>query len=84
MANLTLTIEDELLRQARLRALEQGQSINSLVRLWLERYVGETTQREASETIIAIGNRAAAYSGARGRSWIRDDAYVDRVERRDA
>jgi predicted HicB family RNase H-like nuclease len=31
MANLTITIDDEILRRARLRALEQETSVNSLV-----------------------------------------------------
>ena len=35
MANLTITIDDELLRRARLRALEQGTSVNALLRDYL-------------------------------------------------
>ena len=36
MANLTLAVDDQLLRQARLRALEQGTSVNALLRDYLE------------------------------------------------
>ena len=32
MANLTIAIEDEVLRKARLKALEQGTSVNALLR----------------------------------------------------
>lgn len=81
MANLTLTIADELLRKARVRALEQGTSVNRLVREWLERYAGDD-ERSATEAIIEIGDQAHASSGAHGRDWTRDDAYADRVERR--
>lgn len=78
MANLTLSIADELLRKARIRALEQGTSVNSLVRAWLERYAGDD-ERSATEAIIQLGDQANAASGAHGREWTRGDAYADRV-----
>lgn len=81
MANLTLTIPEDVLRRARIRALEQGASVNGLVRDWLERYAADDRQREATEAIIAIGKRAGASSGASGRTWTRDDAYEDRLNR---
>lgn len=82
MANLTLTIDDDLLRRARIRALEQGASVNGLVREWLERYADEDRQRAATEEIIAIAGRSHASSGPGGREWSRDDAYEDRIGRR--
>ncbi len=39
MANLTLAIDDELLHQARLVALEQRTTVNALVRRYLEEIV---------------------------------------------
>jgi predicted HicB family RNase H-like nuclease len=42
MGNLTLTIDDDLLRRARIRALEQGTSVNSLVREYLRHVAGES------------------------------------------
>lgn len=75
MANLTLTVDEDLLRRARVRALEQGTSVNGLVRDWLERFAGDNAQRQASEEIIAIGQRSNASSGRGGRKWTRDDAY---------
>jgi len=36
VANLTLTIDEDLLRRARIRALEQGTSVNARVRKYLE------------------------------------------------
>ena len=38
MANLTITIEDDLLKKARIRALEQGTSVNALLRDYLVAY----------------------------------------------
>jgi len=41
MANLTIAIDEELLRRARLRALEQGTSVHALLREYLEAWAGE-------------------------------------------
>jgi len=41
MSNLTLTIDDDVLRRARIRALEQGTSVNALVREYLTDFVGD-------------------------------------------
>lgn len=78
MSSVTLTIDEDLLRQARIRALEQGTSVESLVREWLENYVDRDRQRDATEEILAIANRSQASSGPGGRSWTRDDAYEAR------
>jgi predicted HicB family RNase H-like nuclease len=34
--NLTITVDDEVLRRARIRALQQGTSVNVLLREFLE------------------------------------------------
>ena len=36
MANLTLSIDDETLRRARIRAIELDTSVNAIVRTYLE------------------------------------------------
>jgi hypothetical protein len=75
VANLTITIEDRLLRQARMRALEDGTSVNALLRSYLERYAGadDAAQALASFGRLARGSRAS--SGPGGRSWTREDAH---------
>lgn len=81
MASLTLTIDEDLLRQARIRALEQGTSVNALVREWLENYADADRQRSAAQGFLAVAKRSRASSGAAGRRWTRDDAYEERVGR---
>ena len=74
MANLTLTIDDSLLQAARVRALEQGTSVNALVRSYLEHFAGE----RAHEAVTAFLERSAkseASSGRDGRSWTRDELH---------
>ena len=40
MANLTIAIEDDLLKKARLKAVEDGTSVNAVVREFLREYTG--------------------------------------------
>lgn len=75
MANLTLTIDDEVLRRARIRALEQGTSVNALVREHLERYARDERQRAALQELVALARSSDASSGHEGRTWTRDDLY---------
>ena len=74
MANLTIAIEDDLLKRARIRALEQGRSINALLREYLESFAGKTTVHE--QAVRALNEIAdSAESGSGGRRWSREDLY---------
>lgn len=81
MASLTLTIDEGLLRQARIRALQQGTSVNALVREWLERYADQDRQRRATEAIIELAEQSTANSGPDPWKWHRDDIYEERLSR---
>jgi plasmid stability protein len=81
MSSLTLTIDEELLRRARIRALELGTSVNALVREWLENFADAERQRRATEEFLAIAKRSRASSGPDGRTWTRDDIYEERLGR---
>lgn len=75
MANLTLSVDEDLLRRARIRALERGTTVNALVRAYLENFVGPDETRRALDKIAEIGERSGASSGSGGRRWRRDDVY---------
>ncbi|MGH3282417.1 MAG: DUF6364 family protein [Trebonia sp.] len=75
MANLTLTIEEDVLRQARIRALELGTSVNSLVREYLKQLAGRSTASEGITEFFAATKGAGASSGSEGRTWAREDLY---------
>jgi hypothetical protein len=83
MVSLTLSIDEDLLRRARIRALEQNTSVNALFREWLENYADPDRQRRATEEILSIAGRSRAASGPGGRTWTREDAYEDRLGRHD-
>lgn len=63
MANLTLSLEEELLQRAREAALREHTSVNALVREFLRRYVGARSRRfEALDALDALSARAQARS----------------------
>jgi plasmid stability protein len=78
--NLTISIDDDLLRRARIRALTQGTSVNAVLREFLESYAGSETERDARDQLVRLARDSTASSGARGRSWTRDEIYADRVD----
>jgi hypothetical protein len=75
MANLTLTIDAELLKRARMRALERDTSVNALVREYLETLAGPTRKREALDAFLALAEQSHASSGPAGRTWTRDELH---------
>ncbi len=81
MANLTITVDDRLLKQARMRALEDGTSVNAVLRTYLERYVGVGDTIEALNGFARLARRSAATSGTHGRTWTRDELH-DRTDLR--
>lgn len=81
MANLTITIDDRLLKQARMRAIEDGTSVNAVLRDYLERYAGIGDTAEVLNGFGRLARRAVASSGPRGRAWTRDELH-DRTDLR--
>lgn len=78
MANLTITIDDDLLRQARIRALEQGTSVNALLRDYLTAFAGAgDAQARALADLLTLSSASTARRGSA--TWTRDDLH-DRSE----
>ena len=75
MANLSLSIDVELLRRARMRALELHTSVNALVRDYLESFAGDDPARQAVTEFLAIADTVHASSGPLGHTWKREDLY---------
>jgi hypothetical protein len=75
MANLTLSIDGDLLKRARMRALERDSSVNALVREFLERLAGQTTAREGMRALLDLAKHSDSGSGPEGRTWTRDELY---------
>ena len=74
MANLTLVIESDTLKRARIRALEEGTSVNAVVRDYLADYAGMKAQRDkAINDLLRLASRAKARRGKR--RWTREDLH---------
>jgi hypothetical protein len=75
MSNLTITIDEATLKKARLRALNQGTSVNDLLRRFLESYAGVGMQQvSALQDLLALSH--AARSRHRGaRRWSREELH---------
>ena len=65
MANLTLAIDDDLLHRARVRAAEQGTSVNAVVRDLLVAYSAADRVDAARRRLVALSVSSAAGSGGR-------------------
>jgi plasmid stability protein len=71
MADLTINVDDDLLRRARLRALERGTSVNAILRDCLEALAGKPVHASAVARLLDL-SRSAASRRARKR-WTRDE-----------
>jgi hypothetical protein len=72
--NLTLAIEDDLLLAARKLALEQGTSVNEMVRRMLADLVREhDARRAAARRLVRLMDERRVVVGER--TWTRDDLH---------
>ncbi len=75
MANLTVTVDERLLKRARIKAIEQGTSVNRVVSEYLEAWAGGTAAQEALGGFVELAAASEASSGPEGRTWRRHDLY---------
>lgn len=80
MSNLTLTIEDQTLKRARIRAIEQGTSVNAVVRSFLESYADAGDERLAIRRFLEIADGSNAGSEGKGRNRQRQELYEERTQ----
>ena len=74
MANLTIAVDDDVLKRARMRAVEQGTSVNAILRQHLESYAGGNAEQIAAmRRFVEFAKKSKAGSG--GRKWRREDLY---------
>lgn len=80
VANLTLSVDDEVLKRARIRALEQGTSVNAILAERLQAFARENEeQSRATQALVDLAklNRRAAGRVRRGRTkrWSREEIH---------
>ncbi|SEE94930.1 hypothetical protein [Ruania alba] len=82
-SRVTITVDADTLKRARIRAIERGESVNAFLASELRRYADAddaiARQREATAKLIdvarSIGGRSA------GRRFSREDLYAERIDR---
>ena len=73
LVNLTITVREDLLKRARMRALEEDTSVNAILRECLESYVDTTRQRRAVRRLLSLSGTTQAGRGAA--RWTRDELH---------
>ncbi len=79
MTNLTISIDEAVVRQARVRAIQEGTSVSAKVRDFLAVYAqGGQPQQTAAQDFIAAARHRQTLAGQATRSaarWSRADAH---------
>jgi hypothetical protein len=75
MANVTIAVEAGILQRARVRAIEQGTSVNALLATYLAQYAGQDPKADALTAFLDLADDAGGGSGPAGRTWTRDELY---------
>lgn len=74
MANLTIAIDEGLLRRARVRAARLGTSVNAILRDHLQSWTGEADER--TRAVSSLIERSKKARSARGsKRWTRDQLH---------
>ena len=74
MANLTISVDEDLLRRARVRAAQLGTSVNAVLRDHLRAWAGEAEERERAVASLLKRSKKARSARA-GRRWTRDELH---------
>lgn len=78
MANLTIVIDDQLLQDARVKALREGTSVNEICRQAITRYaLSEEEAARRARKLVEIAGRAMPRTG--GPAWQGREALYDDV-----
>lgn len=82
MANLTITVDEETLKRARIRALEQGTSVNAVLADRLRAFANEgESQTDVTQALVELAKRNTKGGGRargkrrNGRRWSRDELH---------
>jgi len=74
MTNLTIALDEHVIRQARIRAIQEGTSVSAKVREFLTEYAqAQSRQQAAGEAFLAAA--AASNANLEGVRWSREDLY---------
>jgi hypothetical protein len=74
MTSVTLSIEEDDLRQARAKALQEGTSLNNVIRGFVKSYIGQTKRyQQVTDRILQHAEASTFELG--NKTWTRGDLY---------
>ena len=74
MANVTLSIDEEHLRQARVLALQEGTSLNAVIREFVKEYITDHKHYQQTTRRILEQVKQSRYNSG-GRKWSREELH---------
>lgn len=80
MANLTITVDEQVLRRARIRALQRNESVNRLLAETLERYADGSGEDAVGEFVALARSFSTGHVGD-GRGWTREELRTQPLDR---
>jgi hypothetical protein len=75
VTNLTLALDEDLVRRARRKAAERGTTLNAIVRDYLESLVGPSPAEEGIAMVLDLAAQSPFSVGERGIAWTRDELH---------
>jgi hypothetical protein len=75
VVNVTISVDEDTLRRARIRALERHESVNGYLAEMLRRYAGEREQGSVFTELARIADDAGSGVQGQRRQWTRDDLH---------
>ena len=77
--NLTVQLDEEVIRRAKIAAARRGTSVSALVARQLDALSADDERYEAArQRAIELMDRATPHGG---RDWTREDLYAERLDR---
>ena len=75
MSNITMTIDDDLLKKARKVAIDKGTSLTAMIRKYLKELVSrsESSREIARKKLLRLMEEEGCYMGEK--KWTRDDLH---------
>jgi plasmid stability protein len=73
MTNLTIALDEAVIKNARIRAISEGTSVSAKVREFLAQYAQGDTSQVAGQGFLDLARKSSVNS--HGIRWTRDDAY---------
>jgi plasmid stability protein len=73
MTNLTIVLDEAVIRSARIRAISEGTSVSAKVREFLAQYAQEQPIFSPGQGFLDLAQSSGA--NAQGGRWAREDAY---------